>query len=143
MQCTEINIQIDGFLDKQLNPEELLALDEHVSFCAECAEKLEIAKSLAVGLRNQPLPPHTAKFKQRVFAEVRSQHKENRQRDHGYSFAAGFATASQFGRIHSRSRRSRLRQLSSSLRPGAHGLRTATDHLRAKRLRCRIEQPGV
>jgi len=93
MQCTEINIQIDGFLDKQLNPEELLALEEHVSYCAECAEKLEIAKSLAIGLRNQPLPPHTAKFKQRVFAEVRSQYKENRQRDHGYSFAAGFATA--------------------------------------------------
>ena len=93
MQCTEINLQIDGFLDKQLNPSELLALEEHVSCCTECAEKLEMAKSLASGLRNQPLPHHTANFKKRVFAEVRRQHKDDRQRDHGYSFAAGFATA--------------------------------------------------
>lgn len=93
MQCTEINIKIDGFLDKQLNSEELLAFEKHVSCCAECAGELEIAKSLAIGLRNQPLPHHTDDFKQRVFAEVRRQHIDDRQRDHGYSFAAGFATA--------------------------------------------------
>ena len=93
MKCAEINIHIDGFLDKQLNSEGLLAFDEHVTHCTECANKLKTAKSLASGLRNQPLPPHTAKFKQRAFAEVRRQYKSDRQRNHAYSFATGFATA--------------------------------------------------
>ena len=93
MKCAEIDIQIDGFLDEQSNPEELLVFEDHISHCTECAEKLQIAKSLASGLRNQPLPRHTAKFKQRVFAEVHRQYKDEKQRGHGYSFATGFATA--------------------------------------------------
>lgn len=93
MRCVDIDKHIDGFLDKQSTPEDLLAFDHHVSQCAECAEKLEIAKSLSSGLRNQPLPHYSAKFKQRAFAEVRRQYKGEKQRDHGYSFATGFATA--------------------------------------------------
>ena len=93
MKCAEINIHIDRFLDKQSNSEELLAFEDHASHCTECAKKLKTAKSLASGLRNQPLPPHTAKFKQRAFAEVRRQYKDAKQRNHAYSFATGFATA--------------------------------------------------
>ena len=93
MKCAEINNHIDGLLDKQLNPEELLAFEQHVSHCTECTEKLKTAKSLSSGLRNQPLPHYSAKFKQRAFAEVRRQYKDEQQPDHGYSFAAGFATA--------------------------------------------------
>ena len=93
MNCAEINIHIDSLLDKQSNAEELLVFEDHVSHCTECAQKLEIAKSLAVGLQNQPLPPHTEKFKQRTFAKVRRQYKDEKRRDHAYSFAKSFATA--------------------------------------------------
>lgn len=93
MKCTEISKHIDGYLDKQLTPRELLAFEQHVSGCSECAEKLETAESLLAGLKNLPVPQPSANFEQRVFAEVRRQHQENGRQHHIFRFATGFATA--------------------------------------------------
>ena len=89
MNCTDINNHIDDWLDGQLSEHDRLAFDQHVMGCADCASKLENARSLLTGLRNISVPQPSANFEKRVFAEVRRQHKES----HGFKFAAGFATA--------------------------------------------------
>lgn len=89
MNCTDINIHIDDWLDDQLSEQDRLAFDQHVSNCADCAAKLESARSLMLGLQNIAAPPPSANFERRVFAEVRRRHKES----HRFRFSAGFATA--------------------------------------------------
>jgi len=89
MNCTNININIDEWLDGQLSQHDRSAFEQHVSVCADCAVKLENAKALMSGLQNISVPQPSANFEKRVFAEVRRQHKE----DHRYKFATGFATA--------------------------------------------------
>ncbi|MFC1589279.1 anti-sigma factor family protein [Pseudomonadota bacterium] len=89
MNCIDIHIHIDDWLDDQLSQQDRLVFDQHVSNCADCAARLENARSLMLGLQNIPVPPPSANFEKRVFAEVRRQHKES----HHFRFAAGFATA--------------------------------------------------
>ena len=89
MNCTDINIHIDDWLDDQLSKQDRLAFNQHVSNCADCAVKLKNARSLMLGLQNISVPQPSANFEKRVFAKVRRQHKEH----HRFRFAAGFATA--------------------------------------------------
>ena len=93
MQCTDINRHIEQFLDKQLDSDDLLAFEQHVSNCSDCANNIDAAKSLFSGLPNLPVQQPSANFKQRVFSEVRRQHKTDHQQHHHFSFMTGFATA--------------------------------------------------
>lgn len=93
MKCVDINRHIEDYLDKQLSSDNTVAFEQHISSCTECAEKVKSAESLLSGLRNLSVPEPTANFEQRVFAEVRRQHRAHHQQHHGFRFATGFATA--------------------------------------------------
>lgn len=97
MKCTDIEIHIGDYLGRQLNSQEQLAFEQHVSDCVECSGKLEIDKSLLSGLQDLPIPEPSSSFQQRVFSEVRRQHKVSHQHNHGYKFTTGFATAAVAG----------------------------------------------
>ena len=93
MQCSDINRHIQQFLDKQLDAENLLAFEQHISTCYECAKNLDFSKNLLSDLPNLSVPQPSENFKQRAFAEVRRQHKDNHKQHHGFRFMTGFATA--------------------------------------------------
>jgi hypothetical protein len=89
MNCTDITKHIDDWLDDRLLAGERMDFAQHVAACADCAVRLENAGAISAGLRKLAVPPASADFEKRVFAEVRRQHKETPR----YKFAAGFATA--------------------------------------------------
>lgn len=89
MNCTDINNYIEDYLDDQLMQQDRLAFERHVNSCASCESKLERTKTMMLGLKDLAIPESTVNFEQRVFTEVRRQHKEN----HSYKFATGFTTA--------------------------------------------------
>jgi len=94
MKCEHINQAIDDFLEQNLNRQDLVDFKNHVSECQACADKLELSRVLAAGLRQLPVAQPSAGFRQRVFAQVRSQYKTEHRQGYGYTrFAAGFASA--------------------------------------------------
>lgn len=93
MKCKDTDRHIDDYLDKQLNPDDRFAFEQHISKCESCAQKVEFASSLLSGLSDLPVPEPSANFEHRVFTEVRRQHREHQQQHHGFRFATGFATA--------------------------------------------------
>ena len=93
MKCIDIDRHIDEFLNKQLVSGDLLAFEQHISICSECAKNIDASKALLSGLPKLPVPQPSADFKQRVFSEVRRQHKDDYQQQHRFRFLTGFATA--------------------------------------------------
>ncbi len=93
MNCTDININIDRFLERELVSDDLIAFKQHIATCNECSAKLQAAQFILSGLQQLPVPPPSVDFEQRVFAEVRKQHKETQPQHHAFRFATGFATA--------------------------------------------------
>ena len=89
MNCTDINTHIDDYLDKQLAQQDSLAFEQHIESCEQCRSNLQRAQSMMMGLKDLSIPDPTLNFEQRVFSEVRRQHKETQR----YKFAAGFSTA--------------------------------------------------
>lgn len=89
MNCTDINTQMDDYLDDRLEPQARSAFDQHVAGCKACAAMLEQMQGLLHGLQQLPISEPSADFEQRVFNEIRRQHRQPRVG----RFAAGFATA--------------------------------------------------
>lgn len=93
MKCTDIQINIDNYLDRQLSLIEKIAFEEHVADCDECASHLKQARDILTKLQNLAVPENSFNFDKRIFSEVRKQYKEHKQPQHGFGFATGFATA--------------------------------------------------
>ncbi|MCK4710597.1 MAG: zf-HC2 domain-containing protein [Gammaproteobacteria bacterium] len=93
MKCTDINIYIDEYLDRQLSSEDRISFEQHVSGCVECACRLKQARTLLTKLQDITVPEYSAHFEQRVFSEVRRQYKDEKRSHSGFNFSAGFATA--------------------------------------------------
>jgi len=89
MNCTDINKHIDDYIDTQLAQQDLLAFELHIESCAQCQSKLQRTQSMLMDLKSLNIPDPTVNFEQRVFSEVRRQHRDTQ----GYKFAAGFSTA--------------------------------------------------
>jgi len=91
MKCKDINI--DSYLDRELQFSEQQDHEQHFESCRDCATKLENAESLLMGLKSLTVPESSKDFEHRVLTEVRRQHEKPRQRDYHFSFASGFSTA--------------------------------------------------
>jgi anti-sigma factor (TIGR02949 family) len=97
MNCTDINQNIDAFLDQELSALQAQAFEQHVSRCSECGDKVEAEKQLRSMLLNIPVPAPSADFKKRVFARVREEYPRQPRHHYAMPFATGFASAAVFG----------------------------------------------
>lgn len=89
MNCTDINTQMDDFLDGRLGATAATEFKRHVADCKQCAAQLRKMEALQDGLRRLPVEEPSAGLEQRLFGEVRRHYREER---HSW-FGAGFATA--------------------------------------------------
>jgi hypothetical protein len=89
MNCTDINTQLDDYLDDQLNSVQRQSFEAHIGQCDHCQRQLAHAQQLLTELKQQPLPAPSAHFRQQAFANVRRHHSKAQTT----IFAAGFASA--------------------------------------------------
>lgn len=89
MNCTDINTQMNDFLDGQLDTAAVAEFRRHIDGCQQCATQLGEMKALLDGLQQLPIEEPSANLEQRLFGEVRRHYRQSR---HGW-FGAGFATA--------------------------------------------------
>ena len=89
MNCTDIDTQIDDFVDDRLDAQQRADFQRHVDACAACAARLDEARSMLQALQQLPLVEPSADFEHRVFARLRQQHRAHMPN----RFVAGFATA--------------------------------------------------
>lgn len=89
MNCTDIQTQLDDYLDDDLLLSEHKAIERHIDGCSACQQSLEEARAIREALRTLPLEEASADFESRVFAEVRRQNSQSQNN----RFMTGFATA--------------------------------------------------
>jgi anti-sigma factor (TIGR02949 family) len=79
MTCAEVFRRLDDFLDRELGPEELRRVQEHLDICLECAREARFESALLDGLRQRlrriQLPSDLAL---RVHAELARAQKDDR-----------------------------------------------------------------
>ncbi len=90
MNCTDIQNQLDSYLDNDLTANEHRLIDFHINNCSSCKQHLKEAMAVREALKSLPVIGALANFENRVFAEVRKQHT---QKTGGGRFISGFATA--------------------------------------------------
>ncbi len=89
MNCTDIQTQLDDYLDNDLLINEQQNIELHINNCTACQQSLKDARAIREALNTLPFVEASADFETRVFAEVRKQNAHgNRNR-----FIGGFATA--------------------------------------------------
>ena len=92
MNCTDINTQLNDYLDDQLTPELKLAFDQHLSTCSSCRKLVNDSLDLNSKLANiDDIPGPRSNFEERVFTKVRQQYPV--ERGTPTRFIAGFSTA--------------------------------------------------
>jgi hypothetical protein len=89
MNCTDINTQMDDFLDGRLDTAAGDEFKHHIAGCEACAAQLGEMQALLGSLQNLPVEEPSAGLERRLFGEVRRHYRQSR---HGW-FGAGFATA--------------------------------------------------
>src|SRR5919199_915853 len=70
MDCRDARPLVSAYMDNELTPQELRAMQSHVAGCAECAALLASYRSLRATIRSlpQPLPPPA--LREAVFARA-------------------------------------------------------------------------
>src|SRR3712207_6727336 len=70
MECRDARPLVSAYMDNELTPQELRAMQSHVAECAECAALLASYRGLRTTIRSlpQPLPPPA--LRQAVFARA-------------------------------------------------------------------------
>jgi len=89
MNCTEINTQLDEYLDGDLAELEKQLVEEHLANCKDCQNSLGEIRAMRRALSELPVAEPDELFEKRVFQEVRRRHADNAK----YKFTAGFMTA--------------------------------------------------
>ena len=89
MNCTDIQNNIDDYLDLSLNADDSQSFDSHVSHCPVCQATLLQAEIIKQALSNLPIEDADDNFEKRVLTNV---HKHYGRNEH-HKFTAGFATA--------------------------------------------------
>lgn len=90
MNCTDIQTNIDDYLEQGLTSFESKAFDEHVSNCPTCQCVLDDAQKIQHALQNLPLEEADSGFEERVLSNVHNRYKQQQSKNH---FVSGFATA--------------------------------------------------
>ncbi|VAW67582.1 hypothetical protein MNBD_GAMMA09-2286 [hydrothermal vent metagenome] len=89
MNCTEVQTELDDYIDNDLLQRESQAVHMHINNCSACKKRLDEATEVREALKTLPLAEASDGFENRLFAEVRSQSSaRNRSR-----FINGFSTA--------------------------------------------------
>ena len=76
MQCTEVNEQLEAYIDGDLNAGKCGAIEEHLAACSSCRRELKLAVQIAFRLRSLPLKECPPVVSDRVHAKLR--HREGR-----------------------------------------------------------------
>jgi anti-sigma factor (TIGR02949 family) len=53
ISCSETLLRLDDFVDRELSPEDLELVEEHLLECVQCAEKFRFETSLVGALRER------------------------------------------------------------------------------------------
>lgn len=89
MNCTDINTQLESYIQGELSDQEQQAMSEHIAGCASCQQQLDETKMMYQLLKQLPVEPALTGFEERVFDSVRREYPQHQK--HG--FKTGFATA--------------------------------------------------
>jgi hypothetical protein len=95
MNCTDVQTDLDDYIDGDLPFNEKKAVELHLSNCVSCQQSFDEFKAIRQALNTLPVEQASADFESRVFSEVRSQYAERSRgtRRFGNRFTAGFVTA--------------------------------------------------
>ena len=89
MNCTDINTQLDAYIQGELTDQEQQVVDRHIAACTYCQQQLNDERTMYRMLKQLPVEQASAGFEDRVFQAVRQQYPQHQR--HG--FKTGFATA--------------------------------------------------
>ncbi len=92
MECSSYRIFINGYLDEELSPDELLKLKTHLQSCAECREYLRRAETMKTTFKHYTLFHPTPKVPEQ-FARQITTHIEEVVRAETPSLAARIRSA--------------------------------------------------
>ena len=87
MDCRQLQLGIDDYLDGVLPAGEQQLAESHLAGCAACRAELSQIQSLRRSLRNLPVPPPTAGFNARVMGHVRQKQRQRQYLEWGMGAA--------------------------------------------------------
>lgn len=93
MHCTDVQQNIDDYLDGVLEHETVVWMESHLVLCEKCNAELEQSRYLLTQLEALPLVPMRAGFMQQAFKQARDAHEKAQKPKHKHWFAAGFGGA--------------------------------------------------
>lgn len=89
MNCTDINIHKDNYLDDELTSLQKTVFEQHLIECELCNEAVNASQQIQDVMGTLTAPEPRDDFVENMFKEVRNQYPEKSSRH----FVAGFATA--------------------------------------------------
>lgn len=71
MRCSEIQVDLEAYVDGMLGPERATLLEEHLASCQACRAELARLQTVVAALETWPLAAEPAQFTAQVMARVR------------------------------------------------------------------------
>ena len=87
MDCTQLHLCIDDYLDGILPAGEQQLAKQHLADCEACRTELDQIQALRHALRSLPVPPSSADFANRAFAKARQSRQQSQRLIGGLSTA--------------------------------------------------------
>lgn len=97
MNCEQIEMQLDDFLDEVLDQATADHLEAHLLLCADCAGKVARAKYIHGAIRNMPVPALSRDSRQRLLEQIKAGSPASRKTDWRAFFQGASAAALMLG----------------------------------------------
>ncbi len=93
MKCTDIQKNLDDYLDDAMSLGEQKAVESHLQQCDSCQHEIDARRVIRQALRSLPVEQTSPDFEKKVFAQVRSHYGTHSGSRFDKRFVAGFGTA--------------------------------------------------
>ena len=89
MNCYEFEQWLDDYLDRDLGPEQVVAMETHLQDCAHCQKRINDERELRAALRGLPAPETSPAFFQHALQQVIYRRRIQKSKRIGFALAAG------------------------------------------------------
>lgn len=71
MKCSDCQLSLGDFLDKNLSNSNVVAIEAHLKLCKQCLQELNELKKIKLTIKNFSAPPLSSNFDERLQQRIR------------------------------------------------------------------------
>ncbi|MGB9682477.1 MAG: anti-sigma factor family protein [bacterium] len=90
MRCDEVRRLLSAYYDKELPPEKIEAIREHLSYCTSCNKNLESIKKIHSLMDYFPILEVGPYFETQIFQRIEEEKRKKKRFSLGFKLALGF-----------------------------------------------------